>query len=531
MAAGSPPLKHPAMATTARVIFHRFPVWAWAAIFSLAGSAAVGAFVPRHLPRIHDEFAYLFAGQTFARFELTNPTHPFWRFFESQHILMEPSMMAKYPAGPGLMLALGFWLGNPIYGVWLAGAGFAAATTWILRSFFAPRWALLGGVLVSTQFGLTHYWVQSYWGGALTAAGGALVFGGACRIWRRPRAGDALLLGLGVVILMHTRPLEGLLACLVPGGLVLIRWLAQDGPGHRATLTRFVLPCSAVIALGALALAYSNFRVTGSPWRLPYLEYEHRYLGTPVFIWQSEPTTEPVFTNAAFAEFYHDFVLEARRELPSIPAMLISRLRLLANDYFGWVLGGLALVGALWRPGRWVRLALASIAVIALPLALSYYFMPHYQAPAAALGGLLAVAGLRRLFVSLPRPRRRFGLVVSLLLVAQGLSLAGDTSNQRRLASRNIVPLRQEIEDRLIAGGGRHLVFVRLVKPYYFHDTWVFNYAPIDTQPVVWAWDRGPAEDRLLMAYCRDRAAALLTVHDGDITFAEIPATPAAPAP
>ena len=512
----------------------RLPFWFWVALVSLVGSAAAGAFIPRHLPHIHDEFAYLFAGQTFAHFTVTNPAHPLWRFFESHHILMQPSMMAKYPAGPGAMIAVGFWLGNPIYGVWLTCAGFAGATAWMLRSFFATRWALLGGVLISTQFGLTHYWAQTYWGGALTAAGGALVFGGACRIWRQPRTADALLLGLGIVILMHTRPFEGLLACVVPAGLVLNRWLVRDGAGHRATLTHFVLPCSAVIALGALTLAYSNLRVTGSPWHLPYLEYEQRYLGTPAFVWQPEPTKEPSFTNPAFADFYHDFVQTLRQEQPSITVTLAARLRLLATDYFGWVLGALALFGALWRPDARVRLALLSMLVIALPLALSYLFMPHYQAPSAALGCLLAIAGLRRLFLSLPRRHRHFGLIVALLLVAQGLSLAGDTSNQRRLSPRNVVPLRQKIEDNLIAAGGRHLIFVQLVKPYYLHDTWVFNCAPIDAQSIVWAWDRGPVENRLLMDYYRDRTAVRMTVHDGHITFTEHPdlaPSPPAPAP
>jgi hypothetical protein len=496
----------------------------------LFGCAAVGAFIPRHLPFIQDEFGYLFAGRTYAGFSLTNPTHPLWRFFESQHILMEPSMMAKYPAGPGLALAVGNWLGDPVYGVWLASAGFAAAFSWMLRGFFSSRWALLGGVLVGAQFGLTHYWAQSFWGGALTAAGGALVFGGACRIWKNPRVVDALLLGLGIGILMHTRPLEGLLACLVPAALVLARWLRKDGLLDRAALTRFVLPCTAVIVVAGGFLAYSNLRITGSLWRLPYLEYEQRYLGTPAFIWQNEKVTPPVFNNRAIAEFYFDFVEKIRHEQPPVPEMLFARLRLLARDYFGWVLGIFALVGACWRPVRQVRFALVSAAIIALPLALSYLFMPHYQAPAAALGGLLAIAGMRRVFLALPRPRRNFGLFVAFIIVAQGLSLASDTSNQRRLEPRKFSTVRQKIEDQLIAGGGRHLIFVRLVKPYYLHDTWVFNYAPIDAQPVVWAWDRGPAENRRLIDYYGNRAAVLMTVHDGKIEFTTDPAgAPLAP--
>lgn len=495
------------------------PAWVWAAVCSLLGCAAVGAFIPRHLPFIQDEFGYLFAGRTYAGFSLTNPTHPLWRFFESQHILMEPSMMAKYPAGPGLALAVGNWLGDPIYGVWLASAGFAAAFSWMLRGFFSARWSILGGVLIGAQFGLTHYWAQSFWGGALPATGGALVFGGACRIWKNPRVVDALLLGLGIAILMHTRPLEGLLACVVPAVVVLVRWLRKDGVFDRVVLARFVLPCTAVLIVAGGFLAYSNLRVTGSAWRLPYLEYEQRYLGTPAFIWQSEDVTPPKFTNRAFTEFYHDYVNTIRQKQPPVPSMLAARLRLLARDYLGWILGAFALIGAVWRPSREVRLALVSIVIIALPLALSYLFMPHYPAPAAALGGFIAVAGMRRVFLNLPRPRRNFRLLVLGLVLGQALSLAGDTSNQRRLEPRTFPTVRQKIEDQLITAGGRHLIFVRLVKPYYLHDTWVFNYAPIDAQPVVWAWDRGPEENRLLVDYYGNRSAVLMTVHDGKIEF------------
>jgi hypothetical protein len=152
--------------------------------------------------------------------------------------------------------------------------------------------------------------------------------------------------------------------------------------------------------------------------------------------------------------------------------------------------------------------------------------MPHYQAPAAALGALLAVAGLRRIFLILPRRLRKFRAVAALILVGVACSAITDPTNQHAFAPLRFPTPRQKIADTLAAGGGRHLVFVRLVKPYYLHDTWVFNYAPIDAQTVVWAWDRGPAENRLLMDYYRDRAAVRMTVHDGTIAFTEHPDAP-----
>lgn len=501
-------------------------VYVLLALLAVGTSAIVGRRIPEHLPRVHDEYAYLFAGRTFSQFHLTNPSPPLWRFFESHHVLMQPSMMAKYPPAPGFALAVGYWLGRPIIGIWLSGAAFAAAFAWMLRPFFSTRWALVGGLLVIAQFGLSYYWAQTYWGaGALTAAAGALVFGGACRVARCPRPRDALLLGLGVAVLMHTRPFEGLLACLVPAALV-VRRLSRGEP---ADWRRLVLPAGAVVAAAFVFLAYFNFRVTGSPWRLPYLEYERQYLGSPAFVWQSNSAPEPVFNNAAIASFYRDFVRLQPYPPDQILEMLWLRLRMLGTDFFGWILGPLALLGLAWRPGRPQALALASLAVCALPLIFSYYFLPHYQAAAAGLTSLLAVTGARRLFLSLPRRLRHLPAFLAIIFVLEAGSLATDHSVQRGLTALIKPDRREKIAAALRAAGGRHLVFVRLVKPYNLHDTWVYNAPPLDAQPVLWVWDRGPDENRQLRALHPDRQAVLMTVHEGQITFSEDPLAPAAP--
>jgi hypothetical protein len=499
-----------------------FSLYLLVAALSLASSALAGRLIPQHIPRAHDEFAYLLAGRTFSHFELTNPTPVLWRFFEAQHILLHPSYIAKYPPGQGLALAAGFWLGQPVYGVWLSCALFAAAVTWMLRGFFSPRWAFLGGALAIIQLGLLHYWAQSYWGGALTAAGGALVFGGARRVWRQSRKRDAALLGLGVVILMLTRPFEGLFACAVPGAIVLVR-AVRLGFFRRATLSHLLLPFAAVVLAGGLFLAYYQFRVTGSPWRSPYLAYEQQYSGAPIFVWQKFGP-EPAFQNASLRDYYREYVVPMSR-LHSAPLVsLYYRWTNTAGEFTGVLLGAAAVLGLGLAPGRWKLLALASLAVVAVPLAVCYWFGLHYQAPAAALYLFLAVAGLRALFFVLPRAERRFVPLAAGLLVLQFWIVGSGEFNAANLEALTAPTLRQKFLSVLQAAGGGHLIFVRLEKPYDPNLSWVYNDARLNESAVIWAWDRGPEENRRLLAAYPGRHALVMTLKGEHISF--MPVTP-----
>ena len=62
---------------------------------------------PAPAPGGADDYGYLLLADTLRHFRLATPMHPMHRFFETVFVLQEPKYSSIYPAGQGLVLALG----------------------------------------------------------------------------------------------------------------------------------------------------------------------------------------------------------------------------------------------------------------------------------------------------------------------------------------------------------------------------------------------------------------------------------------
>ncbi len=460
-------------------------------------------------PRIHDEFSYLLAADTFAHGRLSNPTHPMWVHFESFHIIHQPTYASKYPPAQGLMLAVGQVIGgHPIVGVWM-GTGLAcAAIYWMLLGWLPAWWALLGALLAALHPGMLLQWGQSYWGGAVAAAGGALVFGALRRLMHRPRMRDALLMGVGLAVLANSRPYEGLIMSL-PVAAALLAWmLGKHGPATRVSLKCIVMPILGVLALTGGAMGFYNWRVTGEALRMPYQVHERTYAVAPVFIWQ-HMRPEPTYRHQVMRDFYTGWAVEEYMQKRALPIRGVGRL---GSFFLGRGFRSLPFVLTVplivlpWMLREWwSRFALLTCGVLLIGLLMESWLFAHYAAPITGLVFALMLQAMRHLRLWRWRGRPTGQLLVWMILVIAVASFAVAFMQQMRVQPSGWQFKRARILRQLTQDGGRHLVIVRYGSQHSPHAEWVYNEADIDNAPVVWAREMDMVQNRKLLEYFKDR--------------------------
>jgi hypothetical protein len=472
-------------------------------------------FIPVPDPSIHDEFSHLLLGDTLAHGRLTNPTHPMWMHFETIHVIQQPSYNSMYPPAQGAFLALGQVLFHePWAGVVLSAGLMFAATCWMMQGWLPPAWAFYGTLIAIFKFGTVGLWMNSYLSGAVPGIGGALLFGSLPRLRRNARAIDAVLLGLGLVTLMNSRPFEGaslgIAACvyLLPG---LLR--------QPRTIARVLIPTGAVLSAGLLFTGYYCYRVTGSPTRMPYQVNRDTY-GWPenlAFL----PAKNVVLRHRVL-ESMHKLELH-NREAYTSPLKALESLNIRLFNNWAFFIGPVLTVPLVFLPwvlrDRRVRpLVLFFSVIVALNL-FQLVLYPYHLGPVVPVVFAIVAQAIRHLYVSVSRIRRPAALYLAIVLPAS-LILVGIVKQN---AAEWKIPLtywetaaephgeaRAAIEAWLSARSRKQLVLVRYSRNHSPNQEWVYNHADIDGSKIVWAREMDAASDARLLQYFSDREAWVL---------------------
>jgi hypothetical protein len=459
-----------------------------AALLPVTLRIAALPLAPPPQPHVADEFSHLLQADTLIAGRFANPAHPLARHFETFYVLQHPTYASIYPLGEGLVLAAGRLLaGNAWAGVLLAVALMSGAITWMLFGCLEPRWAAIGGLLAAFTYGLAEEWIDSYWGGAFCAFGGALLFGAMCRMRKSPTMSLALIAGIGWSIVWLTRPFESLLLLVALWGFIFVsafsgRWKSWFAPACALVFVQ--------LAVGGVSMM-QNRAVTGSFFSLPY-QLSQRTYGVPQTLWGQAPIREPNLDVPKLRNLYT--YLRARKDFMDGHHLLYyGRIFSITWVFFVrfWLSMPIAL--GLFAGTRATRYLGALIACALIMAGFYGFFLAHYIAAYACVFMLLSVRGLQTI------SHWRSGPVLVCFL-ALG-SCATNLGSLTRYSGWTPATQRSQLAAKVLGVPGRHVVFVRYLHGHDIRDEWVYNLANVDASRLVWSTAMGPAEDSEVARY------------------------------
>ena len=470
------------------------------------------------IPVVHDEMAYVFQAQVFARGMWALPAPPFPAFWEQPHFLIEPTLTIKYFPGHPLVLALGALIG------WLAlmplvlQSGIAVLLYVLARRVSSGAVALLAWVIwLFTPMVL--YFGASYFSEATTTI---CWLAGWCALleWRSARKlrwllAVALFTGWGAI----TRPLTGL-AYAIPMGVVVLRDVIVERRWRDLALATLV--GAAVIGILPLWSAH-----TTGDWRVtPLTLYTRMYMpyDVPGFGMIATPPAHTLTPD--MAEWNRIYSAVHVTHLPgNLPAIFGERVLFLFISTWGvtsGLLGVFALLGLATMGTEAAFAAGSSVLLIVVYLAYATparWTLYYYETTPAFT--YLSAAGLAWAASLIGRPRATppsltfswrsarwtralvAGAVVLLLpgIVALRLIRAQHTSDGKVL--RRFDTLLRSIHDP------KAVVFVRYAESHNVHVTFVRNVANPEAASIWVVYDRGAAENARLLSSAPERAAYL----------------------
>lgn len=509
------------------------PGWSIALSGCIAGGGAALVALCAHWPEplFSDEHCYLLLSDTFSEGRLTNPTHPLWQHFETQNVIHQPTYTAKFPPAQGMVLALGQLIGgHPLVGVWLSVGLAAAAVCWMLHGWLPRRWATLGGLLAAIRlsfwgwppyFGAAletvnaGYWAHSYFGGAVAAGGGALLFGAFRRLIRAPRAGLSLVLGLGLCILAVSRPYEGALVSL-PVAVGLLWWMVgKNGPSWRTSFGQVVLPLGLLLAAFGAGLVYYNQTVTGNPLQLPYQLHQKQYKKAPHFLWEPLRPIPPLRHRVLELQLMHYEVerYQEQRALSGFFKHLLQKLHSSWRFYLGPALTLPFLFIPWLRKNRWTLFAYSVCGILCLGLLVETYYFPHYSAPILPIVYFLLISALKQLGFQSGKDqkvRQALAMAVPLACLISVVPFVYFKAKESSSFDRLWGYQQARIISELSRDSQQHLVIVRYHPNHPPLQEWINNKADIEAAKIVWAHDMGEEKYKRLLEHFKDRRVWLL---------------------
>ena len=360
------------------------------------------------------------------------------------------------------------------------------------------------------------------------AFGGALVLGSLPRLMKTGRFRYGLLMGIGIALLILTRPYEGVLLCL-PVAVVLGRWIFKGKnrtpPG---VLTRRAVVPLLVVGATLAWLGYYDYRAFSNPLTLPYTVDREQYAIAPYYVWQ-HPRPEPAYRHPVMRDFYKftEFPLYPRvHSQKGFVFWTVVKAAFNVLFFTGFCLLPLLFMFRRVFLDRRIRFLVVCVLVLAGGTVIEIYLLPYYLAPFTAAFYAIGLQMMRHLRVW-KSGRSAVGLALVRFTIAACVVMAGvrvlaeplhlgppewDAGNWNLAwyGPGHFGTERAQMEAWLNGQAGRQLIIVRYAAGHNPYDEWVYNGADIDGSKVVWAREMDAADNLELIHYYKGRKVWLV---------------------
>jgi len=481
---------------------------------------------PIGLPDDHDEYANLLQAETFAKGRFSTPTHAFYQHFESFHILQNPTYASKYPPGQAFFLFLGIKLfGHPWYGVLLSCMIMASCLVWMIKGYFSTRWAFWAGIFIVLRFALWNYWSSSYWGGAVAAIGGALIFGALPRLKSEKKADvliSSLCFGLGLAFLSQTRIFEGLLLSIIPG-IYLLKLIYQNVNAKKWNkATTLLLPAALVLIFNFSLSAFYNYKITGDPLKMPYSLHADQYSIQPPFLFLDQRENPPIYNHEVFVRQYSGWeIIEIFSVKDYIRLKRRHFVRFIRFFYYWPFLIALCF---LFINRKDIEIPYWTFLLFCAHILFTSWYHPHYFAPVLAVYYLMLIQSIKYLIHhnnQIIRWIARIGIPVFMVITFADSRFFATSIPGYINGTQEYVNKKQKIIDELNQANSKHLILVKYNDDHKLHEEWVYNGPDLDESKILWARYMSEEKNDSLKSYFKDRKSWLIHADDAVVRLLE----------